>query len=54
MTRIHDAFAADTFLPFDVSPEWKLISSESHQPDEKNKWPYSFEVYRLKDDVTAR
>lgn len=48
LTRIHAEFAADTFLPFDVSESWKLIKSESHQPDEKNKWPYTFEVYDLK------
>lgn len=48
LTRIHAAFAADTFLPFDVSGNWNLLSADSHQPDEKNKWPYAFEVYDLK------
>ena len=53
ITRIHEQFPADTFLPFDISPDWKLISAESHQPDEKNKWPYTFEVYDIKTVITA-
>jgi len=53
LTRIHAEFAADTFLPFDVSPEWKLLQSESHQPDEKNKYAYTFEVYALRPATTA-
>jgi dihydrofolate reductase len=48
LTRIHYAFDADVFLPFVMEPTWKLVSSESHQPDEKNLWPYTFELYELR------
>jgi dihydrofolate reductase len=52
LTRIHERFPADTFLPFEISPDWKLVSSESHPADEKNKWPYTFEVYELTPSVS--
>jgi len=48
LTRIHHAFEADVFLPFDVEKSWKRASADSFPADEKNKWPYTFEVYDLK------
>lgn len=54
LTRIHEKFPADVFLPFDVSPDWKLIGSERHEPDEKNKWPFTFEIYALKPMASAQ
>ncbi len=36
---------ADAFFPTIDYKEWELISSASFPADEKNKWPYSFEVY---------
>jgi dihydrofolate reductase len=38
----------DAYFPRIDLNEWTLISSESHEPDEKNKWCYVFEVYDRK------
>jgi len=45
LTRVHGIFEADVF--FDKLPEnqWKLISSEKHEPDEKHAFAYTFEVW---------
>ncbi|MEO1713569.1 MAG: dihydrofolate reductase [Bacteroidota bacterium] len=32
------------FTPLD-SQEWNMISNDSHQPDEKNEFPYHFQVW---------
>jgi len=45
ITRIHQTFEADTFFPAINVSDWKLESSEAHEPDEKNKYSYTFEVY---------
>lgn len=44
LTTIHHNFEADTFFPEIDRNEWKLISSEAHKADEKNKYAYTFEV----------
>src|SRR3989344_800762 len=36
---------ADIFLPTIDKQEWKLISEESHQKDEKNPFDYTFSIY---------
>lgn len=43
LTRIHASFPdADTFFPsIDVS-QWQEMSSEYHEADERNAYPYSF------------
>jgi dihydrofolate reductase len=42
LTIIHKSFDADTFFPEINKQEWKEISREDFQPDEKNPLPYSF------------
>lgn len=43
LTRIHASFSdADTFFPSFDSSEWKEISCEDHETDERNPYPYSF------------
>lgn len=43
LTRIHASFSdADTFFPSFDSSEWKEISCEDHEADERNPYPYSF------------
>ena len=37
---------ADAFFPSLNVNEWKLISEEKHDADEKNKWNYSFQIYQ--------
>ena len=44
LTYIHHNFEGDALFPeFDLN-EWKETSRKDHQPDDKNKWPYSFVV----------
>lgn len=44
LTTIHHHFDADTFFPEIDRNEWKVISTETHKADEKNKYDYTFEV----------
>jgi dihydrofolate reductase len=54
LTRIHAEVEGDTFFPeFDLE-NWKLISEERHEPDEKNEFPYSFLVYERLDKPLKR
>ena len=48
LTTIHHNFDADTFFPHLDSNEWKVISVEHHQADEKNQYDYTFEVLARK------
>ena len=36
---------ADTYFPVIDETKWQKISEEEHDPDEKNKYPYSFVEY---------
>jgi len=42
LTIIHHSFDADTLFPEIDYMEWKETEREDHQPDERNKFPYSF------------
>ncbi|BAU55270.1 dihydrofolate reductase [Mucilaginibacter gotjawali] len=42
LTIVHKDFEGDSFFPEINKSEWKEVSSEDHQPDEKNHLPYSF------------
>ena len=44
-TRIHGSFEGDTTFPELDDAQWRLTSSEDHEPDERNPHPYSFLVY---------
>jgi dihydrofolate reductase len=48
ITRIEHDFKGDTYFPEINWSEWRLISAEAHPADEKNAWPYVFEVYERK------
>ncbi|QPH39384.1 dihydrofolate reductase [Pedobacter endophyticus] len=48
LTTIHHTFDADAFFPEIDRNEWEVISSESHQADEKNKYDYTFKVLKRK------
>jgi dihydrofolate reductase len=42
LTRVHHTFEGDTFFP-ELQPEdWETVSEVQHEPDEKNKYKYSF------------
>lgn len=45
ITRIHHQFEADAFFPDFSQEDWQLTSKTDNQPDEKNKYSYSFLDY---------
>ncbi|GAB3526692.1 dihydrofolate reductase [Pontibacter brevis] len=42
LTRIHHTFEGDAYLPELKEDDWKTVDQEHHEPDEKNKYSYSF------------
>ena len=42
LTIVHQNFEGDSFFPEINKEEWKEVSSEDFEPDEKNLIPYSF------------
>jgi len=48
LTYIHQEFEGDTYFPEFDTKEWKEISRQDHQPDEKNKYDYSFVILEKK------
>lgn len=47
LTRIHHVFEADTFFP-DITRHFTLVKEERHEADEKNAYPFSFQVFERK------
>jgi dihydrofolate reductase len=45
LTRVHAEVEGDTFLPEIDFDEWRLVSSEHHEADEKNRYACTFEIY---------
>lgn len=46
LTRVHATFNdADTFFPEFSKDEWKLISEENHEKDEKHKYAFTYETW---------
>ena len=45
LTRVHTIVEGDTSYPQLDKSKWKLIKEESHPADEKNNYPYTFEVW---------
>lgn len=51
LTRIHHTFSdADTFFPEIDTGEWRLTQKESHEADDKHRYPYTFLTYTKKTD----
>ena len=48
LTRIEHDFDADAFFPEINFDEWKLIEKIDNEPNEKNKYNYSFLIYEKK------
>jgi dihydrofolate reductase len=48
ITWVHGTFNADTFFPEINFDEWKEVSREDFEADEKNPYPYSFSTYERK------
>ena len=45
LTRVHSHFEGDAFFPEMDRLKWILVEKEDFEPDEKNKYSYSFEKY---------
>lgn len=45
LTRIHHHFEGDAFFPPMATGNWHLVKQHSYEPDEKNRYPYTFEVW---------
>lgn len=48
ITQIHQSFEGDTYFPEFDKNKWQEVGREDHQPDEKNKYAYSFVVLEKK------
>ena len=44
LTRVHAVIAGDTYFPEFDETEWREISRERHEPDERHAYAYSFVV----------
>lgn len=42
LTQIHEKFPSDTFFPEIEISKWKIMECIEYQPDEKNKFSYTF------------
>lgn len=45
LTRVHTSINGDAYFPSLDSNEWKLVSSEQHESDERHAFDYTFEMY---------
>ena len=48
ITEVDLEIEGDTFFPELNPKEWKLISEDSHEANEKNKWNFNFKIYDKK------
>ena len=48
LTRVHEHYDADAFFPELDQETWIEVSSERHEPDEKNNVAYTFTVLERK------
>jgi len=51
-TNIEHSFEGDAWFPKIDMNQWQLAQHEQHQADEKNKYPYRFEIYKRKETNT--
>jgi dihydrofolate reductase len=45
LTRINAEPEGDTFFPTIDTKEWKMVSEKNNEPDEKNNYAHSFQVW---------
>lgn len=50
ITRVHTTVEGDTFYPAIDAEKWIKVSSRPFPADEKNDYPYTFEVWETKTD----
>lgn len=46
LTRVNETFEGDAYFPELDMSKWELVSKLDFEPDEKNKFHYSYEEYR--------
>lgn len=46
LTRVTETFEGDAYFPELDTVEWELVSKLDFEPDEKNKFHYSYEEYK--------
>jgi len=46
LTRVHESFDGDAYFPELQEDAWQLIAEEHHEPDEKNKYSYTFQTLK--------
>lgn len=51
-TKIEASFAGDAWFPEIDMSLWQRTHQEQHQPDDKNQYPYRFEIYQRIDATT--
>lgn len=45
LTLVHTTIDGDAYFPELLNHEWKLVSADKHEKDEKHAFDYTFEVY---------
>ena len=48
LTHIDAELQGDTYFPDYLSEQWQVIYQEDHQADEKNSYPYQFQILQRK------
>jgi len=48
LTRVHACFDGDTHFPAFDANDWRVVVEERHEPDEKNPYAHTFQVYELR------
>ncbi|MEO8721360.1 MAG: dihydrofolate reductase [Ginsengibacter sp.] len=51
LTRVHTTIEGDTTYPSLDKLRWKLIKQDSYKSDDKNNYPYTFEVWEKVNNV---
>ncbi len=49
LTRIDAEFEADVFFPVFDAGDWVLVEEERYEPDERNRYPFSFVILERRD-----
>jgi dihydrofolate reductase len=52
LTRVHATVEGDTYYPEIKKDKWKLVSEQSFPADDKNNYPYTFEVWEKNIDAS--
>ncbi|GAB3819478.1 dihydrofolate reductase [Pontibacter rugosus] len=48
LTRVHQSFEGDVYFPDLLRNEWQIEAEEHHEPDDKNKYSYTFQTLTRK------